>query len=111
MSNIFLIPFHVTATECAITPIGSAGGTVCCYAGELSLESAIANSIASLKSDGIVVQKILDPIKRMDSSQWALHVDDTWPEHACSMCTQEEFELALGNGEIVYGPFGVYNPC
>ena len=108
MSNVYLIPFHVTATEQTMMPVGSAGARVSCYVGELNLELAIEKARSALRKDGLCAESILDPVNRMDSSHWACHVADKWPEQACSLCTQEEFEAAIEKGLIIYGPFAVY---
>ena len=108
MSNVFVIPFYVTATEHAMMPVGDDGACVSCYVGGLNLESAIKKAISELSNDGLCTESILDPVQRMDSSHWACHVADKWPEHACSMCTQEEFEAVIEQGAVIYGPLAGY---
>ena len=53
MSNVFHIPFYVTATEHTMMPVGSDGARVSCYVGELNLELAIKKAISKLKNDGL----------------------------------------------------------
>ncbi len=109
MSNIFLIPFHVTATEHSTMPVGRAGARVCCYVGEMNLGWAIEKAIFGLKNDGLCAERILEPVERMDISQWAGHVTRKWAAHAFSMLDQAEFEAAIEKGLIVYSPLAVYS--
>jgi len=110
MSNVFLVPFHVTPTENSIMPEGSAGAYVRCYVSAGTVETAIQKSITQLKSDGLFAEKVLEPIQQMDSSEWAVHVNDQWPDHAASLMSQGEFDAAMDAENVVYGPFGTYNP-
>ena len=109
MSNVFHIPFYVTATEHTMMPVGSDGARVSCYVGELNLELAIKKAISKLKNDGLSTKRILDPVERMDSSHWAFHVAKIWPEQAYGLCTQEEFEDSIERGVVIYGPLTVYS--
>ena len=110
ISNVFMIPFHVTPTKNSIMPEGLAGAYVRCYSGSKSFEEAMKVSVEKLQSDGLYPEEALEPFEQMDSSQWHLHIGDDWPDHVDGLLSQDEFNTAMSEGRVVYGPFGAYNP-
>jgi len=110
MSKVFLLPVHVTPTKNTSVPMASGGACVNCYCATEDVKTAVDNAIAKLEADGMIVEKILEPIEQMDSSQWTLHINERWSELAFSLMVQEEFEAAIADDQVVFGPFDVYSP-
>ena len=109
MTTVFLMGFRVSPLENSIMPEGMSGAYVRCYSGLEKFEDALNSAMEKLQSDGLFPEEVLDPIHQMDSSEWSLHVDDNYYEHANSLPTQKEFVQAIESGKVVYGPFGGYN--
>ncbi|CAI8980855.1 hypothetical protein EMIT0P228_60234 [Pseudomonas brassicacearum] len=45
----------------------------------------------------------------MNSEDWFEHIKEQWVDHFESLPTQLEFEEAIQNNKVVYGPFGSYS--
>ena len=110
MSKVFLIRFRVSPTENSIMPEGRIGAYVCCYSGAETFEDAMKQSVKALQEDGLSPEETLEPFEQMDSSQWHLHVNDNWPDQIDSLATQDEFDTAMAEDRIVYGPFAAFAP-
>lgn len=110
MTKVFVIPFHVKPMENSIMPPGLGGAYVSCYSHGDTYIEATENALIKLKSDGLYPEEILQPIHEMESSLWADHVKDQWPDHIEHLPTQQEFNDIIASGDVVYGPFGSYNP-
>jgi len=108
LTKVFIIPFHVTRTEQSIMPPDISGAYVSCYSVGQNYIEATEKSLKKLSQDGLHPQEILQPIHEMISEDWTKHISEMWPDHVASLLTQSEFEDAMVNARIVYGPFGSY---
>lgn len=108
--KVFIIPFQVTALENSIIPKGVGGAYVSCYAAGESYVEATESALKKLASDGLHPEEILQPIHEMPISEWLNHVNEQWREYANNLPSQNEFEYEINSGNVVYGPFGSYNP-
>ena len=84
------------------------GAYVSCYTTGKDYVEATEKSLKKLSEDGLYPQEVLQPVHEMDSENWAKHVREMWPDHIASLPTQAEFENAIKNDKVVYGPFGSY---
>ena len=89
-------------------PPDISGAYVSCYAAGQNYVEATQKSLKKLLDDGLHPQEILEPIHEMRSDEWEKHASEMWPEHLASLPTQSEFEDAIKNDRVVYGPFGSY---
>ncbi|MBY8826323.1 hypothetical protein [Sphingomonas colocasiae] len=105
---IFIVPFHVKKERGAVFPDEFSGAYVNCYVGASDYKEAVKRCIEELKVDGMVVEKVMEPIYSMDISQWHQHILDQWPDYVNQLPNQDKFESEIGKGEVVYGPFGAY---
>jgi len=84
------------------------GAYVSCYASGSDYVEATRKALNQLSTDGLHPEEILQPVHEMESTNWVVHVNETWADHVSSLPTQEEFEDVINNGGVVYGPFGSY---
>ena len=110
MSQVFALSFHVTGTPGSIMPAELGGAHVRCYASGADYKVAGNRMVERLRTDGLRAEKVFEEMLQFDAGQWTAHVDDNWPEHAAGLADQAEFEQAMAEGRVVYGPFGGYNP-
>jgi hypothetical protein len=110
MTKVFIIPFHVKPMENSIMPPGLKGAYVSCYSQGETYVEATEKALKKLDSDGLYPEEILQPIHEMESSLWAEHIKNQWPDYVNNLPTQEEFDDAITGGNVIYGPFGSYNP-
>ena len=110
MTKVFIIPFHVKAMGNSIMPPDFGGAYVSCYSQGATYVEATEKALKKLAVDGLHPEEILQPIHEMESSAWTAHVKETWPDYIDNLPTQADFEEAIDSDEIVYGPFGSYNP-
>jgi hypothetical protein len=110
MTKVFIIPFHVKAMDESIMPSDLGGAYVSCYCQGDTYVEATKSALKKLSEDGLYPEEILQPINEMDSGFWSEHLNETWPEHIDILPSQAEFEEAINAGQVVYGPFGSYNP-
>lgn len=108
MNSIFIVPFHVKRESESIMPENVAGAYVSCYAAAENYEIAVERCLSALRSDGMRVEEILQPINAMKVSDWSRHIEEQWPGYAGQMPSQKEFESSMTGGSVVYGPFGSY---
>ncbi len=108
--KVFVIPFHVKALEHSIMPNDFGGAYVSCYAQGSTYIEATEKILKKLESDGLKAEEMLEPVYEMDSDSWCEHIENQWPEYIDSLLTQDEFNEAIASDEVVYGPFGSYNP-
>jgi len=45
----------------------------------------------------------------MESTSWAEHVSESWPDYVDQLPSQAEFSEAIESNSVVYGPFGSYD--
>ena len=95
--------------ETSIMPSNLKAAYVSCYVAGDNYIEASEKSLKKLISDGLHPEEILQPIHVMDSKDWTRHVDEKWNAFSASLPTQAEFEKAIKEGQIVYGPFGSYS--
>jgi len=93
----------------SIMPVEHSNAYVTCYSTGNNYTDATEKALSNLVTDGIYPEEILQPIYEMDSVDWMQHVSDKWPDLVNSMPNQVNFESAMKRGEVVYGPFGLYN--
>lgn len=110
MTQVYAFTVHVTGTPGSIMPPELGGAYVRCYATGPDHEVAGRRIVAKLRADGLNVEEVRQQMLQFDASQWALHVKDNWPEYAADLASQAEFDEAMAEGRVVYGPFGGYNP-
>lgn len=110
MTKVFIIMFHVKAMENSIMPPGLGGAYVNCYCKSVTYVEATEIALKKLTEDGLYPEEILEPIHEMESNLWHEHIEEMWPEYIDNLPTQVEFEEAINSGQVVYGPFGSYNP-
>ncbi|THB69318.1 MAG: hypothetical protein D6B28_11695 [Gammaproteobacteria bacterium] len=108
MSKVFVVPFHVKRMAQSIMPPELSGAYVTCYVASSDYSEATEKSLRKLLEDGLHPEEVLEPIYEMNSDDWTQHVSENWNDYIASMLTQAEFEIAMKNGEVVYGPFGSY---
>lgn len=108
MAKVFVIPFHVKRMAQSIMSADFSGAYVSCYATGKDYAEATEKSLKRLSEDGLHSQEILQPIHEMNSENWTKHVGEMWAEHISSLPNQTEFEDAIQNDKVVYGPFGTY---
>lgn len=108
LTKVFIVPFHVKRIGKSIMPPDISGAYVSCYAAGKGYIEATEKSLKKLSEDGLHPQEILQPIHEMSSEDWTKHISEMWPDHAASLPTQSEFEYAISNDRVVYGPFGSY---
>lgn len=109
MAIVFIIPFHVRPLESSIMPSDFSGAYVSCYASGIDYVDAAQKALKRLSDDGLYPIEILEPIHEMNSGNWFEHIKEQWVDHFESMPTQLEFEEAIQNNKVVYGPFGSYS--
>jgi len=107
--KIFIIPFHVQRMDNSIMPLGFSGAYGNCYSTGNDYVDATEKALQHLLADGIYPEEILQPIFEMDSMNWTQHISENWPDDINSLKNQVDFEHAMKRGEVVYGPFGLYN--
>lgn len=110
IEKVFIIPFHVKALENSIMPPDLGGAYVSCYAKGESYVEATESALKKLNEDGLYPEEILQPINEMQVSEWTPHINEQWTDYVSNLPCQEEFESRITSGEVVYGPFGSYNP-
>lgn len=108
LTKVFVVPFHVKRMEKSIMPSDFSGAYVSCYAAGKDYVEATEKSLKKLTEDGLHPQEILQPIHEMNSENWTKHISEMWADHVDSLPTQAEFEEAIENDKVVYGPFGSY---
>lgn len=89
-------------------PSELSGAYVTCYAAGGDYSEAAEKSLKRLLEDGLHPEEILQSIYEINSDNWTQHVSEKWTDYAASLPAQGEFEAAMENGEVVYGPFGSY---
>ena len=90
-------------------PTNLLGAYVDCYTAGLDYVEAINKSLKKLSDDGLLYTEILPSVYEMDSNNWEKHVMDKWLEYASTLIGQVEFEDAIKNDKVVYGPFISYD--
>lgn len=105
---VFIIPFHVRRLEKSIMPSDLSGAYVSCYAPGDDYVDATQRALKQLADDGLHPVEILQPILEIGSDKWSVHISEQWADHIASLPTQLEFEEAVKNSQVVYGPFGSY---
>lgn len=108
LTKIFVVPFHVKRMEQSIMPPELSGAYVSCYTAGNDYVEATQKSLKKLSEDGLHPQEILQSIHEMNSENWTKHINEMWADHIASLLTQIEFEDAIKNDQVVYGPFGSY---
>ena len=106
----FIIGFHVKPMSNSIMPPEMGGAYVDCFSMGKGYEEATKKALDKLLSDGLHPEEILEPILELDISEWFSYAIDRWPDYIDSVATQLEFEESMTSGNVVYGPFGAYNP-
>lgn len=91
-------------------PSDIGGAYVSCYSKGETYVEATENALKKLAVDGLHPEEILQPIHEMSSSAWTEHVKEQWADYVNNLPSQAEFEEAISSGEVVYSPFGSYNP-
>jgi len=110
MTKVFIIPFHVKPLENSIMPLGLGGAYISCYCQGDTYVEATKKALKRLAEDGLHPEEILQPIHEMESGSWTEHIKETWADYVESLPAQAEFDRVISSGEVVYGPFGSYNP-
>ncbi|WP_460158959.1 hypothetical protein [Pseudomonas sp. S3_E11] len=90
-------------------PSDFSGAYVSCCASGIDYVDAAQKALKRLSDDGLYPIEILEPIHEMNSGNWFEHIKEQWVDHFESMPTQLEFEEAIQNNKVVYGPFGSYS--
>jgi len=108
VNQVYIIPVKGQPMAGASIIGGVSRAVVLCYAQAIDYEEAVKMCLSSLRDDGVYVNEILDSIFSMNVSEWSLHVMDQWPQQVSQLPSQAEFEAAMRNNEVIYGPFGVY---
>lgn len=106
--NVFIIPVHVKPVGKTILPDGFSGAYVSCYSPGNDYVDTVKNVLKRLAKDGFFVEEILEPILQMQSESWEFQVVETWPEYVEDLPSPIEFEAAMKEGQVIYGPFGSY---
>jgi hypothetical protein len=107
--RVFIIPVHVyRKNKPSAMPEGYSGAYAKCFSVGNDYVEATKNALKSLAQEGMYPKEILQPIHEMDAMEWSQYILDSWPEQVDSMLNQTEFENAMKNNEVVYGPFGLY---
>ena len=86
------------------------GAYVQCFTVAEDCARAIEKSLARLRANGLEIREVLDSAFTFDASEWTVLVEDSWPDQAAGLHTQQEFESIMADGGVVFGPFGGYNP-
>ncbi|WP_010604470.1 hypothetical protein [Pseudoalteromonas maricaloris] len=110
MKKVFIVPFHVKGLEKSIMPPEIGGAYVTCYSQGNTYVDAVENILRQLASDGLHAEEVLQPIHEMEVSSWSKHVQETWPDYADSLPSQSEFTASICANQVIYGPFGSYEP-
>ena len=105
---VFAATFDVRRGEGSIMPDGVSAAYVTCFAAGPGYRSALENCAATLATDGLRVEQILEPVHSMNVSEWQQFVSSQWPEQADQMPGQVEFESVMNAGKVQYGPFVAY---
>ena len=109
MTKVYIIPFRVKPSNNSIMPTNLLGAYVDCYTAGLDYVEAINKSLKKLSDDGLLYTEILPSVYEMDSNDWEVHVKGNWPEYASTLLSKIEFEEAIKNDKVVYGPFISYD--
>lgn len=109
MTRVFIIPFHVSPLEGSIMPSALSGAYVNCYSQGDTYVDATERALEKLALDGLYPEEILKPIYEMESTSWAEHVSESWPDYVDQLPSQAEFSEAIESNSVVYGPFGSYD--
>ena len=109
MEKIFVIPFHVRRGVDSIIPVNVSGAYVSCFTRGGSYVEATEKALAQLQRDGMVPEEILQPIFELAAGGWNRYVKEKWPNYVESLPNQIDFDKAMQDDLVVYGPFGSYS--
>lgn len=109
MEKVFIIPFHVRRGVDSIMPLDVSGAYVSCFASGRSYVEATEKALVQLQRDGMVPEEILQPIFELASGGWGGYIEEKWPSYVESLPNQIDFDKAMKDDLVVYGPFGSYS--
>jgi hypothetical protein len=108
LDEVFVIPFRVRPVGSSIMPPEYAGAYVNCYAAGSDYREAVEKALKRLSEDGLYPDEVLEPVLKMATEEWTQHISEQWPDYVAAMPDQVEFQKAINEGAVVYGPFGTY---
>lgn len=106
--GLFLVNVKVARGSNLKLPSVLAGAYVSTYVTAASHEAAARLAVSRLTAQGFVFLSTQGPVTRLEPSQWAGHVAQSWPEFIDQLPTQDEIVAGLEGEMVFFGPFVGY---